>query len=152
MPTGFGTPEEFGALGDAGEPNAVWQRDVRIEVGAAPAELAPVRVLAADLVTRADFDLAAVADLRIAVEEACSALTMVAPRGNRLHCLLTVRADRITVTVQVAVPDPVTIPRDGFGWHVLATLADEVTLLDGDGLDAAAIGIRLVKYRAPVVL
>lgn len=141
----------FGAPGGVEDPNAVWECDVRIEVGAAPAELAPVRVVAADLATRADFDLDAVADLRIAVEEVCAALTTLAPPGERLHCLLSVRADRISVTAQVDVPTRVTVPRDSFGWRVLTTLADEVVTLDGDGTDPPSVGIRLVKLRAPEV-
>lgn len=124
---------------------------MRVEVGAAPAELAPVRVVAADLATRADFDLDAVADLRIAVEEMCAALTTLAPPGERLNCLLSVRADRIMVTVQVATPTQVTVPQDSFGWRVLTTLADEVVTLDGDGSDRPSVGIRLVKLRAPGV-
>lgn len=117
--------------------------DVHIEVGALPAQLAPVRVVAADLAARADFDLDAVADLRMAVDEACATLAILAPPGARLRCWLQVESDRITVTARIPAPGR-SISQDSFGWRVLATLTDRVDVLDEDG---SSLGIRLVMCR-----
>ncbi|MGH3902595.1 MAG: ATP-binding protein [Pseudonocardiaceae bacterium] len=117
--------------------------DVHIEVGVLPAHLAPVRVVAADLAARADFDLDAVADLRMAVDEACATLAVLAQPGARLRCRLQVEADRIMVTARIPAPGQ-SISQDSFGWRVLATLTDQVDVLDGDG---ASLGIRLVMCR-----
>lgn len=122
--------------------------DVYIEVGVEPAQLAPVRVVAADLAARVDFDLDAVSDLRMAVDEACATLATLAQPGARLRCRMQVDTDRITVTVRV--PDPgASISQVSFGWRVLATLTDEVEVLDEADDGAASLGIRLVKQRCP---
>lgn len=122
--------------------------DVYIEVGVLPAQLAPVRVVAADLAARVDFDLDAVSDLRMAVDEACATLATLAQPGARLRCKLQVDADQITVVAKIPAPG-LTILQDTFGWRVLATLTDEVEVLDENDHDPASLGIRLVKRREP---
>ncbi|MGH3816080.1 MAG: ATP-binding protein [Pseudonocardiaceae bacterium] len=117
--------------------------DVHIEVGVLPAQLAPVRVVAADLAARADFDLDAVADLRMAVDEACATLATMAQRGARLRCWLQIDSDRITVTARIPASGQ-SISQDTFGWRVLATLTDRVDVLDEGG---SSLGIRLVMCR-----
>lgn len=121
--------------------------EVNIEVGVLPTEVAPVRVVAAELATRADFDLDAVSDLRMAVEEACSTLATLARPGSRLRCTLRVEPDRITVTARIQEPASSTIAQDTFGWRVLVTLTDEVETLAENESDISSVGIRLVKVR-----
>lgn len=121
--------------------------EVYIEVGAWPAQVAPVRVVAADLAARADFDLDAVSDLRMAVDEACSTLATLAPPGARLRCRFEVDLDRITVTARITGPGAAMISRDTFGWRVLNTLTDKVEVLDEDETEASSLGIRLIKER-----
>lgn len=121
--------------------------DVCIEVGVLPAELAPVRVVAADLAARADFDLDAVADLRMAVDEACSTLATLARPGDRLHCMLQVDSDRITMVARIPAQEASAIAQDTFGWRVLTTLTDEVELLSEMKSGVSSLGIRLVKAR-----
>lgn len=121
--------------------------EVYIEVGAQPSHVAPVRVVAADLAARADFDLDAVSDLRMAVDEACSTLAMQAGPDARMQCLMHVDPDEITVTVRVPARRHAAIPQDTFGWRVLATLTDKVEVLGHDVGDPSSLGIRLVKER-----
>lgn len=120
--------------------------DIYIEVGVLPAQLAPVRVVAADLAARVDFDLDAVSDLRMAVDEACATLAMLASPHARLRCELQVDTNRIIVVVRVPAAGAATISTDTFGWRVLATLTDEVEVLD-EGNSPRSLGIRLVKHR-----
>lgn len=129
--------------------DALDRSEVRIEVGALPSRLAPVRVVAADLAARADFDLDAVADLRIAVDEACSALVGLAAPGAWLRCSMEVTDDRLTVVASVPVAVPAVISRKSFGWRVLSTLADHVELVGGRS-EGSTLAIRLVKYRPAV--
>lgn len=121
--------------------------EVYLEVGVLPAQLTPVRVVAGELAARADFDLDEVADLRLAVDELCSSLAMLAPPDTRMRCVLQVDPDWITVTVWIPALEPSAIPRDTFGWRVLVTLADEVEVLGADESGAPALGVRLVKAR-----
>lgn len=124
------------------------QSEVRIEVGVQPPQVASVRVVAADLAARADFDLDAVADLRMAVDEACATLAALAPPQSRLRCVIEVEPQRIVVTATLLAPGraPRPISQDSFGWRVLTTLADEVEIFGGAGVPGQ--GIRLVKGRS----
>lgn len=127
-------------------PTPTQRPEVYLEVGVLPPELAPLRVVAADLAARADFDLDTVSDLRMAVDEACSTLAGLARPDARLRCVLQVDPDQITVTARVPVRPCSTISQDTFGWRVLATLADKVEVLTEDGsggADDSTLGIRM---------
>lgn len=100
---------------------------VEIRIAARAALIPTVRAVAADLAARADFDLDAIADLRMAVDEACAVLIDLATPDSTLTCVFTVLADGITAAVMVpAAGAPSSIPTDTFGWRVLQTLADHV--------------------------
>lgn len=126
-----------------------------------------VRAVAADLAVRQDFDLDAVSDLRMAVDEACAELVGLAvqtdrphhdgqpagqlPDGATLHCVFAVSPAAIEVTTSTEVSAPVSIPTNTFGWRVLGTLTDLVEPLDtghggpaGGAAGPRLIGIRLV--------
>lgn len=123
------------------------QRGVLVRVGAAAAHLPPLRTVAADLATRADFDLDSVADLRLAVDEAAAELIAVAARGALLTSTYLVDDDQMQITVSVPTAADVTLRRDTFGWRVLATLVDEVHVVDAAQGDQPQLGIRLCKKR-----
>lgn len=150
--TGFDLPNSATSV-PAAEPSAEVDvaeavvAEVYVEVGARPTQLAPVRVVAADLAARADFDLDSVSDLRMAVDEACSTLAMLAAPGARLRCSMQINPAQITVTVRVTTPVGTEIARDTFGWRVLDTLIDEIDVLSENGSGPGTLGIRLVKVR-----
>lgn len=120
---------------------------IEIRVAADAAWVPSLRVIAADLATRADFDLDAVSDLRMAVDEACAELVGAARPDAEMLCRFTTEQDRITMTASVPVTGRAAISREGFGWRILTTLADEVEVL-GDG--EATLGLRLCKLRQVV--
>lgn len=128
-------------------PTSAAYSEVIIEVGVLPPQVASVRVVAADLAARADFDLDTVSDLRMAVDEACSTLATLARPGSRLHCTLRTAPDRITVTARIPEPASTRIPQGTFGWRVLTTLTDKVEILADNGSGAPSLGIRLIKVR-----
>lgn len=76
---------------------------------------------------RADFDLDAIADLKIAVDEACSMLIMQATKGVTLQCTFGTDIDAIVVDCEVATDGNEPLDETVFGWHVLSTLTDEVS-------------------------
>ena len=117
---------------------------VEVRVHADPALIPSVRAVAADLAARADFDLDAVSDLRMAVDEACSALVGLAAEGGQLRCGFTVLAETVVVVARVPVPATTTLRQDTFGWRILTTLTDSAEVLEGD---PGWIGIRLAKDR-----
>src|SRR5205085_2623692 len=89
-----------------------------------------IRVVAADLAARADFDLDSIADLRMAIDDACAVLVRLAAPGATLTCRLTVWPGRIEMAADVnidQVADP--LPTGSFGWRLLECLADEASAL-----------------------
>ncbi|MCP3797649.1 ATP-binding protein [Allokutzneria sp. A3M-2-11 16] len=100
---------------------------IEVRVSANAAHLSVVRAVAADLAMREDFDLDSIADLKLAVDEACSTLIGVATRGAALSCRFSPSAGRVVVDVSVLADEPHEPKQDTFGWRVLSTLADEVT-------------------------
>lgn len=124
---------------------------VEVRISARPALIPTVRAVASDLAGRADFDLDAISDLRMAVDEACTTLIGVADQDEVLSCRFVLASDRIEVTVSAkAEPTLTAINTDSFGWRVLETLADEVST--GRGIDSApeSLFIQLTKHAGAV--
>lgn len=122
-------------------------RTVVIQVRADASELPPLRLVAADLAARADFDLDTVEDLRLAVDEAASELVAVAAEDAVLRCTFCLDAARMEVTSSVPAKPGSSLRRDSFGWRVLTTLVDEVRVTGEPDSDPPVINITLVKRR-----
>jgi serine/threonine-protein kinase RsbW len=117
--------------------------------GCAQAWFVPtVRALAADLAGRADFDLDAIADMRMAVDEACVTLIRHSAPESHLRCSFLLDEQRMQVRVQVRPRDRgARLDTAGFGWRVLQSLVDEVSAkLTDDGEEQ--LGIHLVKRQS----
>lgn len=124
------------------------RRSVVVQVGARAAELPPLRLVAADLAARADFDLDAVADLRLAVDEAASELVTVAAAHAMLTCTFFLEYGQMEVTASVPARPGATLRQDSFGWRVLTTLVDEVRVLSDLHADPPVLGISLCKRQS----
>lgn len=120
---------------------------VEVRTAASAALIPTIRAVASDLAARADFDLDAISDLRMAVDEACATLVDLAAPTSTLTCVFRVQAERIEVRAQVeAAQDGITVSTDTFGWRVLQTLADHVEAQhDAGNGGAPLVGIRLDK-------
>jgi serine/threonine-protein kinase RsbW len=120
---------------------------IELRISARAALIPTVRTLAADLAGRADLDLDAIDDLRMAVDEACTTLVRLTTEDDTLTCVFALAQERIEVSVRTRPAQPGTkVSTESFGWRVLQTLADEVTAHTGDGTDPDSIGIALVKH------
>jgi serine/threonine-protein kinase RsbW len=82
--------------------------------------------MAGDLAMRMDYDLDAVEDLRLAVDEACATLVTVAAADHPLTVVFETSRAGLHINAWVPTKDSAEVPRDGFGWAVLQTLVDEV--------------------------
>lgn len=130
---------------------------IELRLGAVLEHLPIIRSLAASIAMRADFDLDAIADIKLAVDEACSMLITRAVHGATLVCEFSLSKEEIRFTTSVrsisdAEPDP-----DSFGWRVLTTLTDhvaahiETSSATGNGDNRHLVRIELAKRKTDVL-
>ena len=99
---------------------------LELRVPTTPTQLPAVRAMAGDLAMRMDYDLDAVEDLRLAVDEACATLALVAAGDARLTVVFETTRSGLHIDAWVPTEVGTDVPRDGFGWAVLQTLVDHV--------------------------
>lgn len=99
---------------------------LELRVPTTATQLPAVRAMAADLAMRMDYDLDAVEDLRLAVDEACATLVLVAEGDARLTVVFETTRSGLHIDAWVPTAEGTDVPRDGFGWAVLETLVDSV--------------------------
>jgi serine/threonine-protein kinase RsbW len=145
--------KETGSVSDLDSPPSAETLDgastVEVRTSASAALIPTIRAVASDLAARADFDLDAISDLRMAVDEACATLVDVAAPSSMLRCTFLVHPERIEVHAEVqAGHSDAAVSTDTFGWRVLQTLADDVQALRTPGGDGTrpTVGIRLDKH------
>ena len=127
---------------------------LELRVPTTATQLPAVRAMAGDLAMRMDYDLDAVEDLRLAVDEACATLAAIAAGDAPLTVVFETTRAGLHIEAWVPTADGQDVPRDGFGWAVLATLVDAVdgrpsTQADvpaGDGSAASVAVIAMDKY------
>src|SRR5688572_21245331 len=99
---------------------------LELRVPTTATQLPAVRAMAGDLAMRMDYDLDAVEDLRLAVDEACATLSLIAAGDAPLTVVFETTRAGLHIDAWVPTAEGVEVPRDGFGWAVLATLVDAV--------------------------
>ncbi|MCV7068591.1 anti-sigma factor [Mycolicibacterium farcinogenes] len=129
------------------------ERSVEIRVAARLENLAVLRTLVAAVATFEDLDFDVVADLRLAVDEACTALIRAALPDSALKLVVDPRHDTVVITASAVCAGAAAVSPGSFSWHVLSSLTDEVaTFTDGDGPDAGQVfGITLTTRRASLL-
>jgi serine/threonine-protein kinase RsbW len=100
--------------------------EIEVRVGADPTQLPVLRAVASVVAMRQDFDLDAISDLKMAVDEACSMLVLKAAKGTILSCRFQPGATEIRVLASALSESDEWPDTGSFGWHVLSTLTDEV--------------------------
>ena len=127
---------------------------LELRVPITPTQLPAVRAMAGDLAIRMDYDLDSVEDLRLAVDEASAILSLVSTGEEPLTVVFETSRAGLHIEAWVPTVEGKEVPRDGFGWAVLATLVDSVDAIrstlsavpgGGDG-DAPVAVITLDKY------
>jgi serine/threonine-protein kinase RsbW len=127
---------------------------LELRVPTTATQLPAVRAMAGDLAMRMDYDLDAVEDLRLAVDEACATLTSVASGDSPLTVVFETTRAGLHIEAWVPTADGVDVPRHGFGWAILATLVDAVEarratqaiVPGGNGTDSPVGVIAMDKY------
>ncbi|SDP42583.1 serine/threonine-protein kinase RsbW [Actinopolyspora xinjiangensis] len=112
----------------SGEPSEAVEdsRVVEVRVAAEATQLPVMRAVVGDLAMRADFDVDTIADLRLAVDEACSSLVRIAAERSPLVGRFRTEDDRLDFTAEVTSDDPSGPRKNTFSWRVLGALTDSV--------------------------
>lgn len=105
---------------------------VNIRVAADKSQVPMIRAIAETLAVLADFSLDEVADIKLAVDEAAMTIIGGAADGVELTVAFTAADRTFHTVIQSWLPDSKTLTQSGFGWHVLQTLTDSVTVHEGD--------------------
>ena len=123
--------------------------EIELRLGAELTNLPIIRSLTSSIAMRADFDLDAIADLKLAVDEACSTLITRAAPDATLRCAFTVSKDEIRFTASIRSASDAKPSSDSFGWRVLTTLADHTNCwVEQNGDGQHLVHIELAKRRA----
>lgn len=124
--------------------------EVEFRVAAKLENLAVLRTLIAAVGTFEDLDMDTVADLRLAVDEACTRLIRSAVPGSTLVVVVRPRDSDVVIDASTTCSSPDIMAPGSFSWHVLSSLTDEVkTFQNGEAVDDAAVfGISMTTRRA----
>ncbi|MGB3483030.1 MAG: ATP-binding protein [Mycobacterium sp.] len=130
--------------------NARSPKAVELRISAQLENLAVVRTVIGAIGTFEDLDLDAVADLRLAVDEACTRLIKSAAKDATLALVIDPRASELVIEVSTSSAAEDILTPGSFSWHVLTSLTDDVsTFRDGADLDGQGpvFGISLTTRR-----
>lgn len=126
--------------------------DVEITLRADPAHLPIIRSMAATIAIREDFDMDAVEDIKLAVDEMCSTLIVRALPATKLTCRFRVSDGAVVLLVTAPSDSDRPIDQRSFGWRVLTTLTDEVTTwISPEGAVDHLVHIEMSKSRRTAV-
>lgn len=105
---------------------------VELRIRALPDQLPVLRAIAAAVAIHEDFDLDAVADIKLAMDEVCTHLIVRATHEAVLICRLQYLESTLRVAVSTTTATPDTISPRSFSWHVLDALTDSVDIRQGN--------------------
>ncbi len=126
-------------------------QSVELRVAATLENLAVLRTVVAAIGTFEDLDFDAVADLRLAVDEACTRLIRSAVPDATLLLVIDPQPESLVVQASTTCDGPPDILAPGsFSWHVLTSLTDEVTTFSNgqSAGDSQQFGITMTTRRA----
>ena len=130
--------------GEKRSPAAVERR-----VAAQLENLSALRTVIGAIGTFSDLDFDAVADLRLAVDEACTRLIRSAAPDATLMVIVDPRDDVVVVEASTTCDTYDVVAEGSFSWHVLSSLTDDLTTFqDGQAPgEAGTFGISMTTRR-----
>ena len=122
---------------------------VEFRVAARLENLALLRTLVAAVGTYEDLDSDTVADLRLAVDEACTRLIRSAVPDATLVVVVRSELEEVVIDASTSCTTTDIMEPGSFSWHVLSSLTDDIkTYQDGQGSgDGQIVGISMSTRR-----
>jgi anti-sigma regulatory factor (Ser/Thr protein kinase) len=122
---------------------------VEFRVAARLENLALLRTLVAAVGTFEDLDSDTVADLRLAVDEACTRLIRSAVPDATLVVAVRSEPEEVVIDASTSCTTTDIMEPGSFSWHVLSSLTDDIkTYQDGQGPgDGQIVGISMSTRR-----
>jgi serine/threonine-protein kinase RsbW len=151
--SGAGVPERAKPVGEEGRHAAVTDEglragEVEVRMRVSEVRVATVRAIAADIAIREDFDLDAMADLKLAVDEACATVLAKARPDGLLVCRLLVTPAQVEMRATAATDNGHPPGNEALGWHMLQVLTDSVSCwITGDGGEDRRMHVRFTITR-----
>ena len=125
---------------------------VELRMAAQLENLSALRTVIGAIGTFCDLDFDAVADLRLAVDEACTRLIRSATPDATLMVIVDPRDDVVVVEASTTCDTDDVVAEGSFSWHVLSSLTDDLQTYhnghDVTGPDGRVFGITLTTRRA----
>lgn len=124
---------------------------VELRIAAQLENLAVLRTVVGAVGTLSDLDFDAVADLRLAVDEACTRLIRSATPDATLVVVVDPRDDVVVVEASTTCDTVEVVSEGSFSWHVLSSLTDDLTTFHNGSPaspDGRVVGITLTTRRA----
>lgn len=101
---------------------------VELRIRATLDQLSILRALAATVAIQESFDLDAIADIRLAMDEICTHLIVRALPDSVLVCRFVYAASQLHISVATTTAESDGADQRSFGWHVLTALTDSISL------------------------
>ena len=120
--------------------------EVRMLVG--DVRVATVRAIATDIAIREDFDIDAISDLKLAVDEACATVLAKGKPDGLLVCRLLVTPEHVEVRATAATDNGYPPSNESLGWHMLQVLTDSAHCWTTGVGEDRRIHVRFTKSRA----
>jgi serine/threonine-protein kinase RsbW len=114
-------------------------RPVEFRVAAKLESLAIIRTLVNALATLEDLDLDAIADLRLAVDEACTRLIRAAAPDATVVVTVESHVSELVITASAPCIGREILRPGTFSWHVISSLTDDVQVFY-DGVEVGEGG------------
>ena len=121
---------------------------VELRVIADADQLPVVRAVAETLAVLGDFTLDDIADIKLAVDEVCSQLIAGVVPSAELTCSFVVGESGMQITTTSVVHEGRVPKSDSFGWHVLQTLTDSISLSASSVPNGSSVAVDVVKRRS----
>ncbi len=113
---------------------------VTLTLDAASSQAPVARSVAETLGILYGFGLDDVADIKLAVDEACAQLEKSHGANPSITMTIEMRRRAMVVSVTAILPGDASVQEAGFGWHVLRTLTDEASAVPAADDDGGAGG------------